>query len=305
MKRYTVTAALSLAALVATVSARAETVAYQRVPLHNVLSQLQSRYGLNIVLKGRLRYETEHPVTFNVGNPDTKTTRLQIMNALSNAEGVDFQKGFVVSKASPNQTRPPVQIDTNAFLILKSKRMSAQQAITLVAGTDNATIQIATNVTGDVTFSSTTLRAAQAAREIAEQTQTVWHAYYALTPENMMASGKLPLTIYDTTPPAPAKTASVPTTTPKGTLPGTAPGAPEIATTPDQGADVTDIPYQYAPSMDDGYGDNGYGYDGGYGGYGGYGGGTYGLGGGGVTVLPGSGGYGPFGGYGGPPVSFP
>ncbi len=286
MKRLSTAAILSLAVLVASASARAETVAYRRVALHNVIAQLRSRYGMDVVLKGRLRDQRERPITFDVGDPDTTTTRLQIMNALSDATGVDFQKGFVVSKAARNETLPSVEVDTNAFVIFKSRTVPVRQAIAIVAGSDNATIQIAPNVTGDVTFSSTTLRAAQAAREIAQQTQTVWHAYYALTPDDMMARGRLPLTYYNTTPPAapPAKTASNPTPdTPGATSPST---------------DTAQVPFQYVPPM--GYGYGGYG-NGGYGNspYGGYS--PYGS----VTILPGTGGYGPFGGYGGPPITFP
>ncbi len=316
MKRCPTTVALSLAVCLFAGSAHAQTVSYRRLALHNVVTRLMQTYGLDIVLKGSLLDKPNLPITFSVGDPDTTTTRLQIMNALANAAGVDFQKGFVVSKLGANETLPPVQVDTDAFVIFKSKTVPARDAIAIVAGSDNATVQIAPEVTGDVTLSSTTLRTSQAAREIAQQTQTVWRAYYALTPEDIMARSPHPFTYYDTTPPpAPASAPVAPTAPAVPTAP--APGT-QVVTAPGL---VAPGPFQYVPSM--GYGSpyGGYGGYGGYGspyntggygspygGYGGYGGySPYGGFGGGstVTVLPGTGGYGPFGGYGGPPITFP
>ncbi|MBV9850825.1 MAG: hypothetical protein JO250_14215 [Armatimonadetes bacterium] len=321
--------AVTILALVS--RAGADPIAYDQMPLSNIVAQLGQKYGVSIVLKGELTRDAARPVTFSIGDAGTTPTRLQAINALANAAGVDFQKGFVVSKVASDDVPPPVKIDSNGYVIFKDKTMPARDAITAVATTDSATVQISGDVTGDVTLSKTTLRTAEAAAEIARQTHTRWRAYYALTPRAAAQRGKvvdrndsgqaiveLPFTYYGSKAPEQPNT------------PANGANADQSATGQSPGYNPNAFaytPYSYVPSL--GYGQmpftfgNGYSMDafgnpyqtqyggfglgnGGYGfGNGGFGNGGFGNGGlGGVNILPGTGGYGPFGGYGGPPVTF-
>lgn len=322
MKRLNTVVNAALATLALCTSASAQVVSYTRMPLSNVIARLDQKYGIHIVMKGSLANKPTLPVSFKVGVPGVTTTRLMVIAALADAANVDFQKGFVVSKVPGDQAAPDVPIDTNGWVLFKSKTIPAREAITTVANTDDATVQVSRDVTGDVTFSATTLRASQAAKEIANQTHTVWRAYYALTPASLMAVTPHPFTSFDQAPPPPPPAATPPATTASAPAPGT----PATAAIPNATPPATltqPVPFQYVPSMGYGYGSpyGGYGYGSPYGGYG-YGtpfGGGYGYGspyggyggygspyGGGVmNILPGTGGYGPFGGYGGPPVTIP
>ena len=332
-------ASLAAAVLALVGPAVADPVSYDQVPLSNIVAQLGQQYGVNIVLKGNLATDSSRPTTLHVGDPGTTPTRLQAINALANAAGVDFQKGFVVSKMATDDVTPPVKIDSNGYVVFKDKTVPARDAIAEVATTDNATIQVSDDVTGDVTFSKMTLRTSEAAAEIAQQTHTRWRAYYALTPRSMGLRGKvvdhnnggqaiveLPFTYYGSKEPPAAASSTGADGAPAGTPqnPGLNAGNPVGYGPVAGGANVA--PYSYVSPF--GYGQmpftygNGYSADsfgnpyqtqygyfgapnGGYGGYGnnfgGYGSGYGGYG--GVSVLPGNGGYGPFGGY-GAPVTF-
>jgi len=87
----------------------------------------------------------------------------------------------VISRASDDSAPKPL-IDSNAPVNLKSTEMSAEDAINLVANLDGATAQFYSPVSGTVHFSATDLTAQEAAKEVADQTNTVWKAYYALVP---------------------------------------------------------------------------------------------------------------------------
>jgi hypothetical protein len=315
MKRSLCTATFSCFAVMALFPvAKADVIAYQRMPLANVISRLNQRFHINIVLKGQIARQPNRLVSFSVGTSDQDTTRVQAVAALANAANVDFQKGFVVSKIPADEAVPDVAIDTGGHVVFQNKTMSAAEAIKIVAATDDATSQVAADVTGKVTFTDTVLLASDAAKQIAQQTHTVWRVYYALMPDDLMAVTPHPNLNFDITLPPPTDNND----TADNTEPG-APGAPGTAVNPQTGAQT---PYQYSPSMTSpygygaspyGYGSSPYGY--GYGaspygygygsspyGYGGYGSSPYGYG--GIGVFPSTGGYGPFGGYGGPPVTF-
>ena len=336
------TATASLAATVLTLAGHtvADPVAFDQTPLSNIVAQLNQQYGVNIVLKGSLAQNAERAVTLHVGDTGTTPTRLQVINALANAAGVDFQKGFVVSKIASEDAPPPIKIDSNGYVVFKDTTVSAREAIAEVATTDNATIQVSPDVTGSVTFSKMTLRTADAAAEIARQTHTRWRVYYALTPHNMARRGKvvdrndsgqaiveLPFTYYGSkTVPGTNATDNAATNPATAGTPGDTTLPPSTGTTP-VGGGVNLPPYSYVPPLAYGgqmpyttgnyYGADAfgnpyqsqYGYFGYGGGYpnGGYPGAGYPSGGGfsngGVTILPGQGGYGPFGGY-GAPVTF-
>jgi hypothetical protein len=319
--------------------AGADPIAFDHAPLSNIVAQLSQQYGVNIVLKGSLAQNPSRAVTLRVGDPGTTPTRLQAMNALANAAGVDFQKGFVVSKIAADDVPPPVKIDSNGYVVFKDKTVSAKDAIAEVATTDNATIQVSDDVAGNVTFTKSTLRTADAAAEIARQTHTRWRVYYALTPRSMGLRGKvvdhsndgqaiveLPFTYYGSKS-GPAATGDDTVTAPPNT-----PQNPALGVGPDNnpgvvfngpvpggglaqvGGGTSVIPYSYVSPFTYGYGQmpftygNSYNYNG-YGApyqsqYGYFGGSPYGgYPNGGISIYPGTGGYGPFGGY-GAPVTF-
>ena len=171
--------------------AGADPIAYDQTPLSNIVAQLGQQYGVSIVLKGSARAEPGAGRDPARRRPGTTPTRLQAINALANAAGVDFQKGIVVSKIATDDVPPPVKIDSNGYVVFKDKTVPARDAIAEIATTDNATIQVSDDVTGDVTFPKTTMRTADAAAEIARQTHTRWRVYYALTPHNMAQRGKV------------------------------------------------------------------------------------------------------------------
>lgn len=309
-------ASLTAALLAFAGHAGADPISYDQMPLSNVVAQLGQKYGVSIVMEGALARNPARAVTLHVGDPGTTPTRLQAVNALANAAGVDFQKGIVVSKISSADVPPPVKIDSNGYVIFKDKTVSARDAIAAVATTDNATIQVGDDVTGDVTFPKTTMRTADAAAEIARQTHTRWRVYYALTPHGAAQRGKvvdhndggqsiiqLPFTYYGSKTRPDETVAAAGGTVPPNTpgnpalnVPGTNSG-PETFAGPNAGGpggfnQVTSganvAPYSYVPSF--GYGGqmpftygNGYGYTP-YGGnyqsqYGYFGGGGYGGGG--------------------------
>ena len=297
----------------------ADPISFDQAPLSNVVAQLSQQYGVSIVLKGALAQNPDQAVTLHVGDPGTTPTRLQAINALANAAGVDFQKGIVVSKIAGDDVPPPVKIDSNGYVIFKDTTVSASEAIAEVATTDNATIQVGDDVTGDVTFSKATLRTAEAAAEIARQTHTRWRVYYALTPRSMGLRGKvvdrnnggqpiveLPFTYYGSkTGPTQAVVSANPAKTPGNPA---LQGPNEDGSIPASGG-ANIVPFSYVPNL--GYGGqmpftygNGYGYTG-YGApyqtqYGYFG---NGYSGGGLSITPGGSNYGPFGNY-GAPVTF-
>ena len=339
MNRHRKAFAASLAAALLALAghAGADPINYDQTPLSNIVAQLGQKYGVSIVLEGALTEDSGRAVTLHLGDPGTTPTRLQAINALANAAAVDFQKGIVVSKISSDDVPPPVKIDSNGYVVFKDKTVPVRDAIAAVATTDNATIQVSNDITGDVTFPKTTLRTADAAAEIARQTHTRWRVYYALTPHGTALRGKvvdhnggaaivqLPFTYYGTKTRPDETVANAARNVPPNT-----PGNPALAVSADGSSPVTYagpnnggpvgfgpvsgganvVPYSFVPSF--GYGGqmpftygNGYGFTG-YGApyqtqYGYFGSGGYSNN--GLNVLPGSGNYGPFGGY-GAPVTF-
>lgn len=317
MKPVAGVAVAALSALVVGASAKADVISYQRAPVANIVSQLDTRYHIHIVVRGPLANVPNHLVSFTVGTTDQPTDRMQAVGAFANAMNMSFLKGFVIDKLPPDETVPKVPIDTSGMVVFQSKTVPVRQAIATVAGTDDATSQVADGVTGTITFTDTTLKSTEAAQEIADQTHTVWRVYYAIEPQAMLAAGPQPNLYFDTNPPAATNddTANNTANSGNGTNNQTNPqgnGAyPYVSplTNPYMSAAANGMsPYGYgygASPYGYGYGASPYGYGAspyGYGGYPyGYMGSPYGT----VGVMPSYGGYGPFGGYGGPPVSFP
>ena len=210
-RRAAFAASLAAAVLAFAGRAGADPIDFDQTPLSNIVAQLGQQYGVRVVLEGTLTQNPQRAVTLHIGDPGTTPTRLQAINALANAAGVDFQKGIVVSKISSEDVPPPVKIDSNGYVVFKNKTFSARDAIAAVATTDNATFQVGDDVTGDVTFPKMTMRTADAAAEIARQTHTRWRVYYALTPHGRPCAARS----WTTTAVPPSSNCRSPTTAPR------------------------------------------------------------------------------------------
>ena len=164
------------ASLFLTVSVRADTLSFTSAPASNAVAEMSRRYGVSIVFRSAVN--GSKPVTFSVDNADTPDGRVQAMNDLANALGMDFQKVFVVSKIDPGTTAPEVKIDDDSPIVFPSTRVPAREAIQTIAGVDGAVTQISGAITGSVVFPNRRMTAMTAAAAVAKQTGTVWHAYY-------------------------------------------------------------------------------------------------------------------------------
>ena len=269
--------------LFAALPGRAETISFTNTPAGNAVAELNRRLGITIVFRGRVN--ASQPVTFSVDDPDTPVGRLEVVNSLSNALGLDFQKVFVVSKIDVGATVPEVKIDSNAPIIFPTEKMPAREAIQIVASVDDAFTQISGAVTGDVVFPSRQMRAADAAALIAKQTGTGWKAYYGLFlrgqgPQRLEGTvldhtnggqeiTELPLKTYRNTISTPAPIVLSPSGAP---LPSDAAG-PAIASVPannpydSSSYDPSSYgfnPYAYSPYGNSGYSPYGYSPYGGY-----------------------------------------
>ena len=263
--------ALASAGLALLVSAgRADTLDLTNVSATSAAAQLNKNYGISVVFKspaaGRM-------VTFSAEDPDKPAGRIQAVNGLANSLGMDFQKVFVVSKVDPGVAVPEIALDTDAPVVFPALKTSARDAIQLVAGVDDAQAQISDSITGDVTFPKREMTVKAAAALIAQQTGTVWKAYYGLflpgqAPAHLQGTvvgnngGKpitvLPLITFRNKPALPA-----PALNPADGTGGPLPTGPDVTTVPNTNGFS---PYGYSPF---GYGFNPYG--GGYGQYNGLG----------------------------------
>ncbi len=267
-------ASMGIALLAAGV--RADTLNLTNVSAANAATQMSKRYGISVVYRGSV---TGKVVTLSAENPDTPAGRVQAVNDLANALGMDFQKVYVVSKVDAGAAVPDVAVDTNAPVVFPALKTPARDAIKLVAGVDGADAQISDAITGDVTFPTRRMTVSKAAALIAAQTGTVWKAYYGLFrpgegPARLQGSvvgsttGGQPITVFPLItfrkPPVAAASSATPT------APGTAPlpTGPDVSTIPNTTAYPLDgfSPYGYSP-----FGDGFNPYGGGYGQYNGFG----------------------------------
>lgn len=175
---------------------RAETLTFTSAPASNAVAEMSRRYGVSIVFRSAVN--GSKPVTFFVDNADTPDGRVQAMNELGNALGMDFQKVYVVSKIDPGTSAPEVKIDNDGPVIFSTTKVPAREAIQTIAGVDNALTQISGAVKGNVVFPSRRMTAATAAATVAKQTGTVWHAYYGFfkrgqEPARLKGDNALPL----------------------------------------------------------------------------------------------------------------
>lgn len=256
-------------------SVQADTLDLTNVSAKNAAAQMSKRYGISVVFRspavGRM-------VTFSAEDPDKPAGRIQAVNGLANALGMDFQKVFVVSKADAGVAIPVVALDTDAPVVFPALKTPARDAIKLVAGVDDALTQIGDTVTGDVTFPTRQMTATAAAAVIAKQTGTVWKAYYGLflpgqAPAHLKGTVvgnnggqpilSPPLITFRNRPALPAPPAATP-----GGQTGPLPTGPDVTTVPNTSSYPVNgfSPYGYSPFGDGfnpyaGYGPySGFGY---------------------------------------------
>lgn len=159
-------------------SGRAEDLTFTNTPVGNVIAQMSRQYGVTVVLRSAVN--VNQPISFSVQDADGPAGRLEAINDLANALGMDFQKVYVVSKVDTAATVPDVKVDSNAYVVFPSTKIAAREAIQTVASVDNAISQISGAITGDVLLPSRRMSASSAANLIAKQTGTGWKAYYGM-----------------------------------------------------------------------------------------------------------------------------
>ena len=257
-------------------SVRADTLTFTTTPASNAVAAMSRRYGVSIVFRSAVNSST--PVTFSVDNADTPDGRVQAMNDLGNALGLDFQKVYIVSKADPGTSVPEVKIDNDGPIVFTATKVPAREAIQTVAGVDGALTQISGSVKGSVVFPSRRTTAQAAAATVAKQTGTVWRAYYGFFKrgqEPARLKGEmvdrdingnpvmaLPLVTFRNQTARPVPTTAL---TPADGGTPTPEGTPSVTTVPDSGAGFGFSPYGFDYGNPYGYG---YGNPYGYGGFG-------------------------------------
>ncbi len=278
--RTTQKAALALFAagaslfLTVPVMAQADTLSFTGTPASNAVAEMSRRYGVSIVFRSAVN--SSKPVTFSVDNPDTPDGRVQAMNDLANALGMDFQKVFVVSKIDPRTAVPEVKIDDDGPIVFPATRVLAREAIQTIAGVDGALTQISGAVRGSVVFPARRMTAATAAATVAKQTGTVWRAYYGFfkrgeEPARLKGDvidhdingnpiTALPLVTFRSRVSTPAPLTDL---IPAGGI--QTPGGPSVTTVPDPGTGFVSG-FGFSPYGDPGFNPYGFGYgNGGFG----------------------------------------
>ncbi len=170
----------TLAMAYATLPAHAAPLALDNVSALDAARQIGEKYGVNIVFKGD--FGPTQYVSFTLTDADAAGARLEAVNTLANAVGADFTKTYVVSRVADGQDVPAPKVDANALVVFPATTVSAEQAISMVAAVDDATVRLPADISGSVTLSGTQLGADGAAQQIAAQTHTRWKVFYAMTP---------------------------------------------------------------------------------------------------------------------------
>jgi hypothetical protein len=152
---------------------------FESTPVTDVVAQLNKAFGVTIVISRGL--DTDRSVSFTVDNITGSGARLDAVTSLSNALDADFNKVFVVSKIADETTPPDPVIDINAPVVFQDD-MSMEDAIDLVAGVDDASVQFYSMVHGTAMFPSKDMTTVDAARDLARQSHTLWKTYYMIVP---------------------------------------------------------------------------------------------------------------------------
>jgi hypothetical protein len=157
------------------------TLHFQATPAATVAGQINRTFNAHVVLEPGI--DMQQRVTFTVSDTSGVAGRMNDVTYLAHALNADPRKVFVISKGSGAAPA----IDNDSTMGFAHTKLSASQAIRMIAGTDNAGVNFHTNVGGIVKLSGPQLSVRQAAAEVARQTHTSWMAVYQLIPRNHQA----------------------------------------------------------------------------------------------------------------------
>ena len=162
-------------------SALADSLDFKSTPLSEAAARIGGAFHVKLDLSRGI--DPRRSVTFSVLHTEQNGALLEAVNSLANAIGADYRKEFVLSPA-PAGLPPAAQVidAATAPVSFDNETVPAAQAITIVAGVDQASVQVPASVQGTVTFSSKNLTVQDAMRQIAIQTRTQWNVAYTLTP---------------------------------------------------------------------------------------------------------------------------
>jgi hypothetical protein len=156
-------------------SASAAPLVLDDVTARAAAAQLGAKYGVTIVIPSA----SARRVSLTIDDVDAPGTRLQAINTLANALGLDFTETYVVSRSADGHGIPAT-VDMASAIPFGKTTLSAREALDTLAGVSDARVEVARDVDGTVTLSSATLTPTQAAQEIAAQTGTTCHLVYTL-----------------------------------------------------------------------------------------------------------------------------
>ncbi len=212
MKTHTLLSATLAAALLplSAGAAKANPLVLKNVSAREAAARMGARYGMDIVLQANAGRHVNVFIEDEDGAEDAGA-RLQTVNALANALKLDYTKTIIVNRSALDEAleggtgtaagasaafSPAEAVDSTVTIPFGKTRLRTREAITLIAGVDDAFAHIAGDVGGFVTLSKPTLPIAQAAEEIAKQTGTTWKAVYTLAPYSRVASAASPLIFF-------------------------------------------------------------------------------------------------------------
>jgi hypothetical protein len=174
-----------LAAVLAATVVSKPVAAYQsgmtftRAPADVVVSTVDHRYGSNIVLGQGIDRDVR--LTMTVPNQSDFDGRLSLVNYLAHALDADYRRVVTVRFVALGHAVPPPQVDNDATVGFASQRMPVRTAIRVIASAQGAKVTMP-NLRGAVHFSDRQLLVREAARELTQQTGTVWVLSYVLVP---------------------------------------------------------------------------------------------------------------------------
>ncbi len=165
----------------------AATLDFKAVPASDAIAQIDKTFHVTLDVKKGVNLR--RPVTFTVENAGDDGALLQAVNSLANAINADYRKVFTITKAADGAAgQDPILDAADAPVVFDRETAQADKAIEIVAGVDDAAVQMPSPLQTVITFSDKKLTAQEAARQIARQTHTVWSVAYVLTPHTDQSS---------------------------------------------------------------------------------------------------------------------
>jgi len=164
-------------------SAVAGSLDFRSTPASEAATRIGEAFHIKLEILGGI--DPRRPVTFSVPHIEQDGAVLEAVNSLANAIEANYRKEYVLSAAAVGNPPAAAVIDAaTAPVSFDNEMVPAAQAITVVAGVDEASVQIPASIQGTVMFTSKNLTVQEALREIAAQTSTRWNVTYRLTPHS-------------------------------------------------------------------------------------------------------------------------